>query len=149
MTERIVFICQHGAAKSIMAAAYCRALAEKHNLNIEILAAGADPDAQIFPEVIELLRAEKLALVEQHPRQATPADLANASQVISMGCDLKKISPSTSSTNIEDWSDVPPPSKDLRLSFDRIRLRVQELIAHLQKTKTSAAHEKRLDGNNK
>ncbi len=139
MNDRIVFLCPHGAAKSIMAAAYCRALADEHNLQLEIIAAGTEPDIEISPAVIEFLRAGKLVLLEKQPRRVTQADLQNASHIISMGCNLESLLPAHRTASAEDWSDVPSPGQDLILCYHRIRFRVQTLIAPTQQTRQSHA----------
>jgi hypothetical protein len=46
-TKRIVFVCEHGAAKSVIAAAYFNKLARERNLNYEAVCRGTFPDSTI------------------------------------------------------------------------------------------------------
>lgn len=48
-TPTVVFVCLHGAAKSILAAAYLERLADEHGANLHATAAGLDPDPEVSP----------------------------------------------------------------------------------------------------
>src|SRR5262245_2097473 len=58
MSERIVFVCPHGAAKSVIAAAYCQQLADQWGVALHATSAGTEPDAEVSPAVVALLRTE-------------------------------------------------------------------------------------------
>jgi protein-tyrosine-phosphatase len=58
MNERILFLCPHGAAKSVIAAAYYQHLAAAHVIHLHVTSAGTQPDAEIAPAVVELLHTE-------------------------------------------------------------------------------------------
>ena len=42
--RRVLFMCPHGAAKSVLASAYFRRLAKERGLNVEVDSAGTEPD---------------------------------------------------------------------------------------------------------
>src|SRR5258706_9629299 len=88
MTDQIVFLCPTGAAKRVIAAAYCQKFADRQNVPLRATAAGTEPDADISPAVLELLRREGIDVADQRPRRVTHAELVAASRIISMGCDL-------------------------------------------------------------
>ena len=48
---RILFVCLHGAAKSVLAAADCERLAASRGLRVTADFAGTEPDADIAPKV--------------------------------------------------------------------------------------------------
>jgi arsenate reductase (thioredoxin) len=126
MIYRVVFLCPHGAAKSILAASYCQRLADQQSVPLHAIAAGTDPDVEVSPAVVELLRAEGIEVAGQRPRQATHEELATASLIISLGCDLGELV--TPGMPIERWDDVPPPTQNLLLARDQIRTHVEQLI---------------------
>jgi protein-tyrosine-phosphatase len=136
MRERIVFLCPHGAAKSVIAAAYCQQLADLQNVPLRATAAGTEPDAEFSPAVLELLRTEGICVADQRPRRVTPEELAAASRIISLGCDLDDFQ--LTGTVVEHWDDVPPPSQNLLLARDQIRAHVEQLVATLQRAAVSA-----------
>ena len=130
MNHNLLFLCPHGAAKSVIAAAYCQQLADQYGLKVKASSAGTDPSAEISPAVVELLQAEGLNVANQVPRQVTGEALTAASLVISMGCDLDNLLPP--GTPMERWDDVPLPSQDLAASHNSIRAHVEQLINDLR-----------------
>jgi arsenate reductase (thioredoxin) len=131
MSDQIVFLCPHGAAKSVIAAAYCQQLADRDNVPLRATAAGTEPDAEVSPAVLELLRTEGINVADQRPRRVTSELLAAASWIISLGCDLDNLQ--TAGMVVEHWDDVPPPSQNLLLARDRIRAHVEQLVETLQR----------------
>ena len=131
MTDQIVFLCPHGAAKSIIAAAYCQQLADRQNVPLCATAAGTEPDAEVSPAVLELLRSEGIDVADQRPRRVTPEELVAAARIISLGCDLDDLQ--TADTVVEHWDDVTPPSQNLLLARDQIRTHVEQLLETLRR----------------
>src|SRR5215211_184584 len=111
MHERILFLCPHGAAKSVIAAAYCRQLADQWGVPMHARSAGTEPDAEVSPAVVALLRTEGIDIGDYLPRRVTAEELASADWIISLGCDLGDLA--RSGMLIERWDDVPPPSQNL------------------------------------
>jgi arsenate reductase (thioredoxin) len=129
MSQTVLFMCPHGAAKSVMAAAYFQQLAEKQGLNLQADAAGTDPSLEISPAVIALLRDEGMDVAPYQPRAVTKDDIESAIRVISLGCPTSDlpIAPAV----IEHWDDVPLPSINLTATQDTIRSHVERLVAEL------------------
>jgi arsenate reductase (thioredoxin) len=134
MSYRILFLCPHGAAKSVLAAAYCQQLAAAQAIPLEILSAGTEPDPAVAPAVAELLRAEGMDIAGQLPRRVTSEDLTAADRIISLGCALDDLA--SASGVIECWDDVPAPSQDLQAARDCIYAHVEQLIVKLTATDT-------------
>lgn len=124
--QTVLFLCPHGAAKSVLAAAHFQKLADERALPLRAVAAGTDPDPAIAPAAMELLRAEGLPLPDHAPRRVTSEDLQTAVRVISMGCDPAEL-PATP-TALERWDDVPPVSVSPTAARDAIRRRVEKLL---------------------
>jgi arsenate reductase (thioredoxin) len=130
MSDRIVFLCPHGAAKSVIAAAYFRQLADQWGIPLHVTSAGTEPDAEVAPAVATLLRTEGIDVANHRPRRVTPEELANAWRIISLGCDLGDLA--RPGMEIEHWDDVPSPSQNLTGARDRIRDHVEQLLATLR-----------------
>jgi len=43
----VIFVCEHGAAKSIIAATYLNKIAIEKGLNLQVFARGTDPDIEL------------------------------------------------------------------------------------------------------
>lgn len=111
MSDKILFLCPHSAAKSVIAAAYCKQLGERYGFDMAVDFAGTEPDDAVSLEVVEKLRAEGIDVPDQLPRLVTEKDLAEADWVFNMGCDLEGLAPPR--TQVVHWPDVPSPSQDL------------------------------------
>ena len=105
----VLFMCPHGAAKSLMASAYFQKLAKERGLNVRVDSAGTEPDPQLSKGVVAHLEKNGYAIPIEKPRAATAADMRGADVVISMGCDLSKL-PSPKGV-VKNWS-VPDFSAD-------------------------------------
>ena len=130
MTRNIVFVCPHGAAKSVMAAAYFQQLANQQGLDYQASCAGTEPDAVVAPRVADLLQSEGVAFSMQPPRKVTSDDLSTAERIISLGCTDAELG--TLPEQVEHWDDVPPPSQNLDGARNAIFAHVELLIADLQ-----------------
>lgn len=126
---RVLFMCPHGAAKSVLASAYFQRLAKERGLNVIVDAAGTEPDPGVAPKVAAHLTTQGYPVPVQKPRLVTPDDLANADVVISLGCDLAR-SP-TPAGRLVKWDDVPAPSEDFSGADDAIRRHVTALVEEL------------------
>jgi arsenate reductase len=124
-TTRILFVCLHGAAKSVLAAADCRRLARARGLDVTA-ASGTEPDVAVAPGVVRTLLAEGLDLSDQQPRKVTSADTAAASRIVAFGCDLRDVA--APGVAVEQWTDVPPVGDDLPAARAVIRQHLERLL---------------------
>ena len=125
----ILFLCPHGAAKSVLASAYFQRAAKERGLNVHVMSAGTDPDPQVAAAVASHLRKNGYELPIDKPRRATAQDVATADVVISIGCDLRGL-PAPTGTVLK-WDDVPAPSEDFARADEKIRERVIQLVEEL------------------
>jgi arsenate reductase (thioredoxin) len=124
----IIFVCEHGAAKSIIAAAYFNGLAEEWNLNMRAIARGTIPDQELSPEVVEGLRQDGLMPAESVPQKLTLTEFASAETIVSF-CELpEEYEPKTA---LEQWNDIPPVSQDYDKARDAIIFHIKTLVANL------------------
>ena len=103
----VLFVCQHGAAKSVIAARYFSTLARARGMTVDAAAAGIEPDDAIPPHVIAGLRNDGIHVDDTPPQGLTPEMLKNARLVISFGCDLSGFNDAAA---IVQWPDVPAVS---------------------------------------
>jgi protein-tyrosine-phosphatase len=129
MTNKILFLCPHNAAKSVMAAAYFQQMAEEYKLDYAADSAGTEPSETVSAAVAELLLGEGIDVQAHQPRSATREELGTARRVISMGCDVEDILPP--GVEIDYW-DVPAASEDLQGARAAIRQVVKELVDELK-----------------
>jgi arsenate reductase (thioredoxin) len=126
MTPSVLFVCLHGAAKSVLAAADLQRLAAQRGLDVCADSAGTEPDPEIVPGVVSVLRAEGIDLGRRRPRRVTAADTARADRVVTFGCELGDATPAA--VPVERWDDVPAVSADLPAARAAIRRHLDRLL---------------------
>jgi arsenate reductase (thioredoxin) len=125
----ILFMCPHGAAKSVLASAYFQRMANERGLNVHVEAAGTEPDATVSPSVAAHLKGQGYSIPVAKPRKIAPEKFAAADVVISIGCDLAGLPQPRG--RLVRWDDVPAPSDDFTAADEAIRKRVNDLIEEL------------------
>jgi arsenate reductase len=125
----IIFVCEHGAAKSIIAAAYFNRLANERGLNFNAIARGTHPDDELSAATVNGLARDGLAPGESRPQHLTQEDVLSAQQMISF-CDLP--SEFVEAPAVEQWKDIPPVSQDYEKARDVILEHLQALLNRLR-----------------
>jgi arsenate reductase len=129
-TTQVLFMCPHGAAKSVLASAYFTQLARERGLRVRVDAVGTDPDPAVAANVTDHLTRKGYVLPISTPRLVTPADLAAADIVISLGCDVGRL-PGPVRGPLRQWDEIPGPGEHLTEADAAIRARVVALIEEL------------------
>jgi protein-tyrosine-phosphatase len=123
---RVLFVCLHGAAKSVVGAAHFRRLAAARGLEVDAVAAGTEPDLDLAAPATAGLASEGLASGVRRPRPVTLYDLESAARIVSFGCEVVP----ARGQRVDQW-DVPAVSDDYQAARDRIVARVEELLSEL------------------
>jgi arsenate reductase (thioredoxin) len=125
-TPQVVFVCEHGAAKSIIAASHFNKLAAERGLPHRAISRATNPDPAIASKVIEGLQGEGVPIVQSKPQLVSEQDTAKAAKVVTFGCKLPK-----PNTPILDWADAPSPSANYSVASKDIQKRVEALVDQL------------------
>jgi arsenate reductase (thioredoxin) len=128
-TPTVLFLCPHGAAKSVLASAYFQRLAKERGLTVRVDAAGTDPDDTVSPAVAQHLQRNGYTVPVAKPRAVTKEDVAAADVVISLGCEMSRLP--AQPRELRRWDEVPGPSEDLKGADEAIRRRVTALVEEL------------------
>jgi len=121
----IVFVCEHGAAKSILAAAYFNKLAEARNLRLRAIARGTNPDSELSPKIVAGLQSDGLSPTESAPQKLTFAEVEAAERIISF-CELPL--EYQNETSIEQWDGIPPVSENYEVARAAILEQLNKLL---------------------
>ena len=124
--QKVLFVCLHGAAKNVLAAADFERMAKERGLPIVAEAAGTEPDPDIAPPVLAALGAEGVNMAGQKPRLVTREMAAGATRVVAFGCGLGAAAPDGG--KIEQWEDVPAVSAGLPAARAVIRAHLERLL---------------------
>ena len=136
--QKVLFLCPHGAAKSVLASAYFQQLAKERGLRVLVTSAVSEPDAAVAPVVAAHLTRQGLAAPTSVPRKVSAEDLAQADLVVSLGCDLSGL-PKPKGT-LKTWDDIPSPSADFAAADEAIRSKVRALVDELAHQVSQTKH---------
>jgi arsenate reductase (thioredoxin) len=125
-TPRVLFVCLHGSAKSLIALEHFRRLAAERGADVEGSSAGTEPDAEVPPKVVQGLLGDGIDVRGRRPRRLTRADLESASRVITFGCELGDLAPP--GLALERWDDIPAVSEDFKQARKAIVARLPGLL---------------------
>lgn len=122
---KVIFVCEHGAAKSIIGAAYFNKMAQQKGINQRAIARGINPDAAPSSKAITGLIEDSLTPTETSPQRLSPEELEEAQQVIAF-CKLPESYQHKKA--VEYWDAVPPVSEDYKRARDAILVGVKHLL---------------------
>src|SRR5215831_12549536 len=89
----IVFVCEHGAARSVVAAAHFNRLAAEKGLPYRAVSRGTKPDEVVAPAVKAGLASEGLDVSTWRPKAVSDEDIKRAKTVVSLATDLPTMKP--------------------------------------------------------
>ena len=124
----IIFVCEHGAAKSILAAAFFDRLAREKGLRFRAIARGTHPDSEISSKTIVGLKQDGLSPTQLTPAKLTWEEMRSAQRIISF-CELPK--EYLQRVQVEQWLDIPPVSESYEQARDAIIARLQTVLVNL------------------
>ncbi len=129
--QTVLFVCEHGSAKSVIAAAHFNRLAEQRNLPYRAIARGINPDPEIPQQVRLNLAKDGLDVATWKPQVAAEKDVREAARVVTFGC-KPPFSEKTTAGKLVDWQDVPSTSE----GYERARTIIVDKIDALIKALT-------------
>jgi hypothetical protein len=124
----IVFVCEHGAVKSTVAAAYFNRIARERGLPYVAVSRGID----LYPEIPAVIR-HGLAEDGLAPQDDTPRDLrSNEASVAARVIAFDRVPGERSgAASVIYWSDVPPVTKNYLVGRGVILQHIEGLAAEL------------------
>jgi arsenate reductase (thioredoxin) len=126
----VVFVCEHGAAKSVIATAYFNKIAAERGLKARAVYRGVNPQADLSVGALKGLREDGLPVSDQKPSPITQSDVDGATVIFAIGCTLP--SKAAASGKADSWDDVPD-DKGYAATRDAIKRHVERLVDDLLK----------------
>jgi len=131
MTQKsnIIFVCEHGAAKSVIAAAYFNKLAAERGMDLRAIARGTHPDEVLSPKAVAGLLEDGLQPAEKYPQKLQASEAESAKRIITF-CKLPD--DLTGMTEVEEWDGVPPVSDDYQVARSAIVEHLEHLMTEIK-----------------
>jgi protein-tyrosine-phosphatase len=130
----VVFVCEHGAAKSVIAAAHFNKLATERGLPFRAVSRGTKPNDVVAADVRAGLASDGIDVSAWRPTAVSDQDIRQAVQVVSLATDLASTKPFARSKLLE-WNDISPVSEDYRVARTKILEHVRDLLETLSAPK--------------
>ncbi len=126
-----LFVCVHNSGRSQMAEALFNRLAEGR---FKAVSAGTAPADTIDPTVVEAMTEAGMDISGKKPELLTPEMMESADRVVTMGCGVETVCPSTLVESEDWWLEAPKgkPIKKVREIRDEIRTRVEKILEELE-----------------
>ena len=127
--QTVLFVCEHGAAKSVVAAAHFNQLAAERGLPLRAISRGTVPNLSVPARVVEGLGSEGLTLPPGFtPSAVTDADLKGAVRVVTFDVSLPS---DAGASPVNRWDNLPAFSADYGKASEAIRRKVQSFLDEL------------------
>jgi arsenate reductase len=127
--REVVFVCEHGAAKSVIAAAYFNQLATERGLAVRAIARGADPQANPSTKTMEGLKADGMTAIPEAPQPLKAGDVRSASEIVTFDCEEPTMKALSAMGTC--WNDVPALADGYAGTRDGIRTHVARLVGDI------------------
>lgn len=124
----IIFVCEHGAAKSIIAATFFNQIAKQRGLNLTAIARGTAPDLELSEQTINGLSSDGLTPAESSPKNLSSQEVESAQSIVSF-CELPK---EFEQIVVERWEGIPAVSEDYNRARDAIIERLNDFLDHIK-----------------
>jgi arsenate reductase len=133
--SQVLFVCEHGNVKSLMAASYFNRLASQRGLPYHAISRGTAPNSTtVPPPIAEGLKSEGFDVTAFHPAAVAEADVVASSRVVVINTvlpeSIKQAGPAS-----EQWTDVPAASVDYAAASAALKKHVEALIDDLSHAK--------------
>jgi len=130
-TPQVLFVCEHGNVKSLMAANYFNQLAQERGLPFRAVSRGSAPNSTtVPPEIVQGLRGDGFDVSAFHPSAISASDVSASQRVITIGTSLPPDA-QTAQLKLEQWNDVPPANVDYGESRDSLKSHIKDLVEQL------------------
>ena len=129
--NKIIFVCLHGAAKSVIAASYFNQLAKERNLDYTAECRGIEPDAAVSESVRDGLTRDRMFDPAVKPQKLLASDTVGVERIIL----FTSLPPEIINTSIktENWSQIENVDADYLKRRDAIIKKINELLDTLEK----------------
>ena len=139
--KTILFVCEHGAAKSVIATAYFDKLAKERGLRYRATFRGTNPDPTLAAVAVEGLKADGIDTSGWKPQLVSRQDLEMAARVVTLGCEVP--GKEVAAGKLMEWNEISSPGQNYAASRDQIVKRVESLIDELARQEQAEKNKKK------
>ncbi len=128
----VVFVCEHGSAKSLVAASFLERMAKERGVAVRALSRGTVPDTSVPAAVVEALRGDGFDVAAFKPQRLREADVLAADRVVAIGVDLGEVGAKAGAAAVR-WDDIPPFAASYPKARRAILSHITSLLGDLER----------------
>jgi protein-tyrosine-phosphatase len=128
-SPQVVFVCEHGTVKSVVALEHFNRLAAARGLRVRAVSRGTHPDAAIPTPVRRGLEADGFEVATFEPRRLTANDLRSALLVVTLDADVSAFD--VERVQVARWDSLPSVTASYAAGRNAIVARVERLVDSL------------------
>jgi YVTN family beta-propeller protein len=130
----ILFVCEHGNVKSLMAASYFNQMAHERKLPYRAVSRGTAPDSTtVPPAIVSGLGKDGVDVAAFRPAAVEAADITASRMLVLIGTELPA-NLRAQEVITEHWTDVPPASVNFDAARESLKSHVARLIDQLERS---------------
>jgi arsenate reductase len=126
----VTFVCEHGAAKSVLAAALFNQLARERGVRAHAVSRGIAPSTTLQQETVAGLDSDGIRVAQAAPQLVTREDERASSRVVAI--DVADEPAFLRTTKLREWDQVPAVSQGYAAARDDLRRRAANLLDELE-----------------
>jgi arsenate reductase (thioredoxin) len=134
--KTVLFVCEHGTVKSLMAKLYFEQYAKEAGLSMQAVSRGTHIDSVVPPWMVKGLADDHLSIGGFRPRSLAGEDLAEAAYVVSF--DVPASATAAAGAPREQWDGLPSVTQNYAAGRDAIKARVRALVDSLKRATRTA-----------
>lgn len=128
-SSRVVFVCEHGTVKSLVALEYFNRLARARRLPLAAISRGTKPDTAVPPSVANGLVADGFDISAFRPRRFTNEDLSRGLLVVALDADVDPVVGKR--LPVLRWDGLPSVTANYGVARSAIAAHVEKLVDSL------------------
>ncbi|MDB4878489.1 MAG: protein tyrosine phosphatase [Gemmatimonadetes bacterium] len=129
--KTVLFVCEHGTVKSLLAKVLFEEYAQEVGLNVQAVSRGTRPDTAVPPWMLSGLALDHIALGSWRPQLLGAQDLAAASYVVSF--DVPSNATAAARVPRTQWDSLPSVTQNYAKGRNAIKARVHQLVDSLKR----------------
>jgi arsenate reductase (thioredoxin) len=133
-SPHVLFVCEHGTVRSLIAKLEFEAYAKRVGLRMSAVSRGTQADSAVPGWMLKALDGDQIALGIWRPQQLLSSDLASAAMVVSF--DVPTAATSAATAPRTQWDGLPSVSQNYVQGRDAIHARVHRLVDSLRTATT-------------
>lgn len=130
---QVLFVCEHGNVKSLMAVSYFNQQAAARGLRLRAISRASAPDSTTVPgSIVAGLRTDGVDVGDFRPAAVSAGDVAASERIVTISTKLPS-GVDAPAAKVERWDDVPAASVNYAAARDSLKAHVEQLLERMSR----------------